>query len=68
MKCKELIEYLERFAPDAAVSVVIGDPVNRVIHKVSKFVMLDPAEVDYAALLIEVAGTEPMDDREDDDE
>lgn len=57
MKVKDLKEYLNTFDENGAFAVVVVDTKKRIVHKQKAFNFIS----DMAALILEVDGTEPMD-------
>ncbi len=58
MTCGELIEYLQRFAPEEQVGVVVVD-IGKRLHHITKGYQLLAAP---PAILLETTGSEPMDE------
>ena len=58
MTCKELIEYLKRFAPTEIVGFLILDVDERLAYKVNRYQLID----ETATMILEIADPGPMDD------
>jgi len=58
MKCGELIKYLSRFGPEEQVAALVVDLKSRLYYKIGAYQFID----ETAALLLEVAGSGPLDD------
>ena len=58
MKCKELIDYLQRFRPDEHVGVVVVDIDKRLHHITEGYQLL----LGNPAILLETTKSEPLDE------
>ena len=56
--CKDLIDYLAWFEPDAEISLVTVNPDKRTVHKIDKHIFLS----DTPAIFMETTSEESLDD------
>ena len=64
MKISKIIEWLQTFDGEQELSIVISNPKERILHKVTQVGFC----TDKPMIMITVDGTEPMDIIERDDE
>lgn len=58
MKISEIIEWLQTFDGEETLSILIGNPKERIVHKVNQVFYLTDTE----AIMIETVESEPMDE------
>ena len=60
MTCGELIKYLQEHDPEETVSIVVADLNERISYTLGACYLIEGE----AAIWLEVAGSEPLDDEE----